>query len=478
MNIVLAISEVEGLVKTGGLADVGRALAVQLAERGHNVSVFMPYYAALNGIAELNHLNTIEIAEPLLSKSRVYQFDIQHCNWLGVDLYLVDYPEYFQRNGLYNDEYHAFDDNGERFSFFSGAVLHSMIHLQLHADIIHCHDWHTAVLPFLLKHNKADCFANTRSVITIHNAAFQGVFQIESVPFLRHHPSILGQVHGGYINMLKMGLTFADKITTVSPNYAQELLTPLGSHGLDDLLSMRQQDLCGVLNGCDYAAWSPVSDPYIAASYDAKTLAGKAKCKQDLQLCFSLDEDNHTPMLGMVCRLTDQKGFSYLLPIIPELLKHNVQLVIAGTGDPEVCMALNTLVERFPKQLAFFNGFSEEMAHKIEAGADFFLMPSQFEPCGLNQMYSLAYGTLPIVRAVGGLKDTVFDIHEQPDQATGVVFHQPTSEALLACLRRALLFYHEFPEQYNKVQERGMNTKFTWQEACNQYEALYTTMSI
>lgn len=473
MNIVLAISEIEGLVKTGGLADVGKALSLELAAREHKVSVFLPYYSVLEGIEELSYLHTIEVNEPLLSQSQIYQFDLKHTQWRGVDLYLVDYPEYFHRNGLYNDQYHAFDDNGERFSFFSGAVLHSMIHLGISADIIHCHDWHTAVLPFLLKHNKADMLKQTSSIVTIHNAAFQGVFQIETVPFLRHHPAILSQVHGGYINMLKMGLEFADKITTVSPNYANEIRTPLGSHGLHDVLTMRHNDLSGILNGCDYSLWDPSCDPYLTAPYSVDDTSGKQNCKQDLQHSFSLDENSQLPVIGMVCRLTDQKGFSYLLPIIPELLKHKVQLVIAGTGDPSVCMALNTLVEHYPKQLAFFNGFSDEMAHKIEAGADFFLMPSQFEPCGLNQMYSLAYGTLPIVRAVGGLRDTVIDIHEQPSNATGIVFHEPNSDALLACLRRALLFYHESPDEFMAVQTRGMRMKFTWQSACNEYEALY-----
>jgi starch synthase len=476
MNVVLAISEIEGLVKTGGLADVGRALALQLAEHDHTVSVFMPYYQAISALKELSELEHIEIEEPLFSQSQVYQFNLKVTEWKGVKLYLVDYPEFFDREGLYSDRYHAYDDNGERFSFFSGAVLHSLIHLKIHADIIHCHDWHTAVLPFLLKHNPAECFANTKSIITVHNAAFQGVVQLETVPFLRHHPAILSQVHGGYINMLKMGLAFADKITTVSPNYARELLTHLGSHGLDEVLLHRQADLIGILNGCDYSAWDPSNDTYLEHHYSIDDLAGKKLCKRHLQSCFDLPEDDTTPLLGMVCRLTNQKGFGYLLPILPELLRHKVQLVIAGTGDPSVCMELNTLAEQFPKQFAFFNGFSDEMAHKIEAGADFFLMPSQFEPCGLNQMYSLAYGTLPIVRAVGGLRDTVIDIHESDTQSTGVVFHDPTSEALLACLRRALLFYHESPDIYTEVQTRGMLTRFTWQEATGKYERLYQQM--
>lgn len=476
MNLVFAISEVEGLVKTGGLADVGKALSIELASRGHNTIVFMPYYKSLKDNPELGNAKTIKINEPLLSQGRSYEFDVQHTEWRGTQLYLIDFPDYFDRDGLYNDKYNAFDDNGERFSFFSGAILHSLIHLDIKADIIHCHDWHTAVLPFLLKHNTAQCLQKTRSVMTIHNAAFQGVTRLDSIPFLMHHPAILSQVHSGYINMLKMGLTFADKITTVSPNYAMELLTPLGSHGLHEILSLRSNDLIGILNGCDYDAWDPTSDPYLISHYSVDSLTGKTQCKTDLQSNFNVSQSASIPVIGMVCRLTEQKGFDYLLPIIPELLKHKVQLLIAGTGDPSVCMALNELVEKHPDKFAFFNGFSEEMAHKIEAGADFFLMPSQFEPCGLNQMYSLAYGTLPIVRAVGGLKDTVVDIHENAGTATGLTFHNPTSDDLLACLRRALLFYHETPSEFSSVQKRGMMTLFTWQGSCNKYEALYNKM--
>lgn len=476
MNIVFAISEVEGLVKTGGLADVGKALSIALADQDHEVSVFLPYYAALKSLDILGEAENITLEEPLFSESRVYNFNLLKASWQGVTLYLVDYPEYFDRDGLYGDAYHAYEDNGERFSFFSGAILHSLYHLNIKADIIHCHDWHTGVLPFLLHNNPDEFFAETKSIITIHNAAFQGVVQLESIPFLRHHPEVLSQVHGGYINMLQMGILFATKITTVSPNYANELLTDLGSHGLHACLQQRKDDLVGILNGCDYTAWNPKTDVYLNQHFDVESLQNKSDCKTDLQHTFSLPESSRIPVIGMVCRLTDQKGFGYLLPILPKLLKHNIQLVIAGTGDPAVCMELNTLAEENPEKFAFFNGFSEEMAHKIEAGSDFFLMPSQFEPCGLNQMYSLAYGTLPIVRGIGGLKDTVVDLHEKPESATGLVFYEPSSAALLACVRRALLFYHEFPDLMQQTQIRGMQTKFTWESSTIEYLSLYKSV--
>lgn len=473
MNIVFAISEVEELVKTGGLADVGKALPLALKRMGHEVSIVMPCYRQLK---EAHTLTTDATAQILSTKGKDYHFEIQHLTWHGITVYLIDYPDYFDRDGLYSSAYNAFEDNGERFSFFSGAVLKALQSLSIKPDVIHCHDWHAAMLPFLLRYDHAAYFDNTKTVFTIHNAAFQGVHRLESITYLRHHPAILSQVHGGYINMLQSGITFADKVTTVSPNYAQELLTDLGSHGLHERLVTRQQDLVGILNGCDYTQWNPATDAFLPANYDGDSLHKKLTCKLHLQQTTGLTEDANIPMLGMVCRLTEQKGFGYLVPILDELMQHNMQMVIVGTGDPKVCMDLGEYAQKHPNQFAFINGFSSEHAHLIEAGADFFLMPSQFEPCGLNQMYSLAYGTVPIVRAVGGLKDTVIDYSDKA-RATGFIFDAPTPHALLTCIRRALLFYHEHPKAFRKMQLRGMHTRFTWEEAARHYEALFISMT-
>jgi len=474
VNIVFAISEVEELVKTGGLADVGKALPLALHDMGENISIVMPYYRA---IASAHDAPIIANAQTLFTDSKVYNFCVRHMLFNGIDLYLIDYPEYFDRDGLYTNTYEAFDDNSERFSFFCGAVLHTLSSLSLPADIIHCHDWHTAMLPFLMTHDQSGHFTHTKTVFTIHNAAFQGVHALESIPFLRHHPGILTQVHGGYINMLQTGIEFASKITTVSPNYASELLTDLGSHGLHERLVKRGADLSGILNGCDYKQWDPATDKYLPANYNVDTLHTKNVCKLALQKTARLPEDERIPVIGMVCRLTEQKGFGYILPILDELVAHNLQIVIVGTGDPHVCMDLDEFAQQHPTQFAFINGFSTEHAHHVEAGADFFLMPSQFEPCGLNQMYSLAYGTVPIVRAVGGLKDTVFDI-TQTSEATGFSFNEPTPEALLSCIRRALLFYYEHPVKFREMQQRGMRTRFTWEHAAEKYVALYRAMFI
>lgn len=473
MNIVFAISEVEDLVKTGGLADVGKALPLALLDAGEQISIIMPYYKA---IADEYKLADACAQQTLFAEGKVYHYNIKQLSWQGLDIYFIDYPEYFARDGLYSSTYEAYQDNAERFSFFCGAALNALQALSIQPDIIHCHDWHTAMLPFLLRFDQSGYFNQTKTVFTIHNAAFQGVHKLDDIPYLRHHPAILSQIHGGYINMLQSGIEFATKVTTVSPNYAKELLTDLGSHGLHDRLVMRQQDLSGILNGCDYGQWNPQDDAYLPQNYSADTLHDKKTCKLALQELSHLPQNPDVPLLGMVCRLTEQKGFGYLVPILQDLMHHNVQMVIVGTGDPTVCMDLDEFAQNHPQQFAFINGFSTHHAHLVEAGADFFLMPSQFEPCGLNQMYSLAYGTLPIVRSVGGLKDTVIDQCQDKENATGFVFDAPTPEALLACIRRALLFYYEHPVQFREMQIRGMQTRFTWEASAESYLALYRTM--
>ncbi|RDV25567.1 glycogen synthase GlgA [Alteromonas aestuariivivens] len=474
MKIVFAISEVEDLVKTGGLADVGKALPLALSEMGHEVVIVLPYYQA---IAREYQLADACPPQTLFAESQVYHYRLKELHWHGIQVYFVDYPEYFDRDGLYSNAYEAYKDNGERFSFFCGAVLSALQAISWQPDVIHCHDWHTAMLPYLMAYDRSGFFSDSKTVFTIHNAAFQGVNKLEDIPFLRHHPGILSQVHGGYINMLQSGIEFAHKVTTVSPNYAQELLTDLGSHGLHDRLVSRRSDMSGILNGCDYSQWDPATDPYLPENYSADNLLAKKTCKLTLQEKSGLPQNADVPLIGMVCRLTEQKGFGYLIPILDDLMSHNLQIVIVGTGDPKVCMDLGEFAQSHPAQFAFINGFSTEHAHLVEAGADFFLMPSQFEPCGLNQMYSLAYGTIPIVRAVGGLKDTVIDLKDDANGATGFVFSAPSSSALLSCIRRALLFYYEHPVAFREMQLRGMATRFTWQAAADSYATLYQSMS-
>lgn len=476
MKIAFVVSEVEDIIKTGGLADVGKALPLALKALGHDVRIIMPGYRKV--IAGLNAPQTITTHVHEHSQCDLYTTALE-----DVPVYLVGH-DYFDRDDLYAQNNQAFADNGSRFAFFSQAVLDVLQAIEFYPDVLSCHDWHTGLTPFFLQQHNAGChaasipsvFAHTKSVISIHNAAFQGVFGYDQIPHLAPFGHQLHAHDHDVINMLKLGIIYADKITAVSPTYAQELLTHLGSHGLALQLQNRAMDLKGILNGCDYTQWDPQTDPTLPAHYSADDLSGKTQCKKSLQEAFDLPLDPNVPMFGMVCRLTKQKGFDYLMPILSQLMQHKMQLVIVGTGDPYVCKQLADFHAVHPTKFAFFEGFSHELAHLVEAGADFFLMPSEFEPCGLNQMYSLAYGTLPIVRAVGGLKDTVIGLDQQRHEATGLSFAAPEPQDLLHTIRRALLLYREAPEEYSAIQQRAMRVRFTWEASAQQYELLFKQM--
>ncbi|WP_100657740.1 glycogen synthase GlgA [Alteromonas flava] len=478
MQIAFAVSEVEDLVKTGGLADVGKALPVALSHLGHDVRIVMPLYKSI-----AQHANLSDACSPLTLQypGGTEGFSVKQLSLHGVTVYLIDAPQYFMREGLYTDGYEPYADNGQRFAFFAQAVLVTLSHLSFIPDILHCNDWHTGIIPSLMRlnHNPtiAEEFTQTRSILTIHNAAFQGVFSAQTVPLVAGLEQVIPVDSGGYVNFLQSGLSHCDAITSVSPTYAKELLTDLGSHGLSGVLQPRASRLVGILNGCDYSQWDPASDEYIEDHFSLDDMSGKRKCKSKLQKFAKLPRKARVPVVGMVCRLTTQKGFGYIMPILERLLAHNVQLVIVGTGDPTVVEQLQHLSQKYSDKFAFIHGFSNQYAHWIEAGSDFFLMPSEFEPCGLNQMYSLAYGTLPIVRGVGGLKDTVVDHEANPAHATGFMFLAPQPQALLDCIRRALLHYHEDPDSFTELQQRAMQTRFTWEASAQQYAALYEKLA-
>ncbi len=471
MKILFIVSEVEDLAKTGGLADVAKSLPIALTAMGHDVRIVKPWYKSL---AERYPREDVCPQQTLYAGDRSYTFGIKQLELEKVPVYCIDYPAYFHRDGLYSDGYHAYGDNAERFAFFSDAALQVAKAVNFQPDIVHCNDWHTALVPYFLHQDTSGFFSRSRSVLTIHNGAFQGTHGLDDIPYLRQHPALQEQKdYCGTLNFLKLGIRFAHKINAVSPNYAYELLTPLGSHNLYNEFQKRRLDVSGILNGCDYRQWDPISDVHLPAHYSPDDLAGKHICKTTLQREAGLPENPNVPVLGMVCRLTEQKGFGYLLPILENLLQHNIQLVIVGTGDPSISDALRLCSEQHNDKFAFKQDFSIRLSHLVEAGCDFFLMPSLFEPCGLNQMYSLAYGTIPIVRAVGGLKDTVLDLGHAPDQATGFVFEHPDASALLNCIRRALLFYHEHPHEFISMQKRAMTTRFTWHQAALNYQQLY-----
>lgn len=472
-NILFAVSEIEGIVKTGGLADVAKALPLTLNQLGYDARTVLPYYQQIHTTLPIE--NALETVEFSLALSQEYQVKVHLFRHNESLVYAVDIDPLFNRVGIYSSGYHAFDDNGERFGVYAIAVLHFFEHFaeqaQFSPEIIHCNDWHTGLIPALFEQSDYWRNSNCKTLLSIHNGAFQGIFQAHTVP------SLLQKFGWEYfdvdtINFLKQGIRYAGKVVAVSPNYAEELLTPLGSHYLYDTFQEAKHKCHGILNGCEYKDWSPETDPLIPFNYDVNSLDIKAKNKQALQEQLGLTVDANTPIIAQVSRITDQKGFDYLIPALRRLAQHRVQLVIAGQGDPFYVEQLKNIAAKYPERIHFHNGYSEELAHQYMAGADYFLVPSLFEPCGLTQMYALAYGTLPIVRKVGGLKDTVRDLTRFAN-ANGFVFTQPNADHLVSAIRRGLVFYHECKKTYREMQVRAMNTKYLWQESAVKYVELY-----
>ncbi|WP_104398853.1 glycogen synthase GlgA [Vibrio penaeicida] len=475
MNIWFTVSEAEGLVKSGGLADVAKALPKALQVLGHDVSIVIPGYRTLPGL---------ESAEVVLNTELDFwphvRYQVKKLSLDGVPVYAVECHKYFDRSELYAESNQAYPDNGERFGFFASACLDILPKLGIKPDIIHANDWHTGLVPFLLKtrYEHDERFLSIRSVLTVHNAIFKGVYtyhDLEIIPEL--NLSGLEQLQYGQdrISMLRAGVAYADKVNAVSPNYAAELMTALGSHGMVDDFVHRSADLYGILNGCDYSEWDPKTDKYLDHHYEAEAssmVKGKQLNKCQLQEEVGLPTEE-LPVFGMVCRLTHQKGFHYLLPIIEQFLRNDVQLVIVGTGEPQVAAKLHEVASRYPNKFAFIEAYNNRLAHLVEAGSDFFLMPSEFEACGLNQIYSMAYGTLPIVREVGGLKDTVVDYDKDEKLATGLSFLEPTPEALLIAMQRALILYLQQPSEVQRVRLNAMSTEFSWEASANEYVNMY-----
>jgi len=475
MNILFLISEVEDIIKTGGLADVGKALPIALSTRGHTVKIVLPYYKQI--AADFSLSNAMP-RQSLRIHQQQYEYDVKQLSLHNLDVYLIDHPYFSENDSPYSEERHS---NAQRFAFFSLAALKVANELNFVPDIIHTHDWHTAMAnyyvksDFIARHNilaETSFFAQSKTVLTIHNAAFQCVCPLSKVPLLDHASHAQVNTDNAYINVLKTGILYADKVCPVSPTYAQEVKSVVGSHGIYDVINQAPHKVIGVLNGCDYTQWDPSTDTLIPHNYSSDDLSGKALCKQALQKKAVLNVNKSMPLFGMVCRATRQKGFDYLMPMLNDLFEHKVQLVIMGTGDATITKELRRLAEQYSGQFAFIEAFSPEWAHLIEAGSDFFLMPSEFEPCGLNQMYSLAYGTLPVVRRVGGLADTVIDASQ--NNSTGFVFAEPTSEALLSCLRRVLLLNKEQPSLLAKMKKQAMQQRFLWEDAAEQYEKIYS----
>lgn len=477
MNILLLSSEVAGIIKSGGLADVAKALPVQLQAEGHDVRVVMPCYTCIEGYENFPVIGQGVLNESSSDESIKIPYTIRktYINKI-VEVWLIDCKRYFDRTSMYGDNNQAYGDNGERFAFFAAAALDACTRVNYWFDILHCNDWHTGIAPMLLriKYAKDPYLSKARSVLTIHNGAFQGAFDRSQIRMLPEIKDIYNDkiTQGSYINFLKCGVFYADKINTVSPGYAKELTTYLGGHGMTQNYLDRQQDLSGIVNGCDYSDWDPKTDQLLRIRYDLESIDQKVLGKYLLQRKLGF-EMGDTPLYGMVARLTDQKGIGLLIPILDRFLEHKVQVVIEGTGDPALQNVIAEIAQRHPGKMVFQPVYNNVLAHQIEAAADFFLMPSIFEPCGLNQIYSLAYGTLPIVRAVGGLKDTVIDYDQDKANGTGFIFYDPNSEELLSCLRRTLILYLEDPNELKRIRHNAMKVRFNWSDSCQKYIELY-----
>jgi starch synthase len=472
MRVLFVASEGLPFSKTGGLADVVEALPKALVTQGHEVIVVLPRYRRTTAKGVAVPSLTVPMGAGLRFPSVL---DGGRVN--DVQYFFVDDPEYFDRDQLYGAAGADYPDNAERFAEFSRAAI-EIAKQVWRPEVIHCHDWQTALVPVLLRtlYAKDPQFQEVPAVLTIHNMGYQGIFPASAirrigVPDTLFTPAALEFY--GQANYLKGGLLYADRLTTVSRKYADEIQNSEYGHGLEGVVRSRADRLTGILNGVDYSVWDPSHDRLIAARYSSKEFAGKQKCKADLLQQFQLPDGNlQRPVLGIVSRFADQKGFDLLEEIAEELLEEEVVIVALGAGEPGHERKFRELAQRFPARMAVKIAYDNVLAHKIEAGADMFLMPSRYEPCGLNQIYSLRYGTVPIVRATGGLEDTVDAYDPATGEGTGFKFQEYSGQALLAAIRRALQVYRD-PVAWRRLQARGMAKDFSWKASAAEYGRLY-----
>ncbi len=473
LNVVFVSSEAVPFAKTGGLADVSGTLPVALKKVSCKVTLFLPFYRqVLSGGFEIEPTG-LEVSVPL--GRRELRAEIMRASSNDLPVYLIKRDEFFDRSYLYGTPEGDYFDNLERFTLFSRAVVEAIKTRGFKPHIIHCNDWQTGLIPAYLKDVYRDdpFFTTTATVFTIHNIAYQGIFP----PFLFELTGLNGRVFTpegmefwGNINLLKAGIVFSDIVTTVSSGYSKEIQTPEYGYGLDGVLRARRKDLHGVVNGVDYSEWDPEKDGLIRANYSEKDLTGKRLCKEDLLEEFDLRIDLEVPLIGIISRLADQKGMDILSEAMEELMSLDLAMVVLGTGDRRYQDLFEGLSRRWHGKLGVKITFDNRLAHKIEAGCDMILMPSRYEPCGLNQIYSLKYGTVPIVRATGGLDDTIEDYRD--GHGTGFKFRDYTASALVAKVKEALSVYRD-KRQWTALQRRGMKKDFSWENSARRYKDLY-----
>jgi starch synthase len=476
MKVAFLASEVAPYAKTGGLADVAGALPKHLARAGLEVKVIMPLYREVRSKGL-----------PLLRAAADLSFD-----WHGgpavfsvweeptakATVYFIEKNDYFERDGLYGAPAGDFPDNGERFAFFCRSALETLKALNFAPDILHVHDWQAALAPAYLRCVYGDdpFFKKTKTLLTIHNLAYQGVFERGildriGLPESLFRPEALEFF--GRVNFLKAGLLFGTALNTVSPRYSREIQTPEFGCGLDGLLGRRSEALSGILNGADYAAWNPANDPAIARNYTPDDLSGKAACKGALLAAFGLPVfQKDLPLVGLVSRLAGQKGLDILIDAMGGLFSLGLRLVVLGQGEAKIQDGLKAAAARYPSFFGLRIAFDENLAHQIYAGSDMFIIPSRYEPCGLTQMYSLKYGSVPVVRATGGLDDTVQEFDPAAGTGNGFKFKEADPSAVVGAVRRAVAFYSRKPI-WTKLVRNGMACDFSWERAAADYLALY-----
>jgi len=470
LRVLLCTSEAVPFAKTGGLADVAGALPPALAKLGHDVRLALPKYAEID--PKITSEPVGRVFDVLIGGKPVSVSVEQSDDLPGVLTYLVNCPEYFDRAGLYGHP-----DDPERFGLFCLAILQFIKSSDWRPDVIHCNDWQTALIPVNLKTRYAEdpVLSKIGTVLTIHNLAYQGMFEpaaLEAIGLDRSLFTVDGLEFYGHANFLKGGLLFADVLNTVSKTYAQEIQTTEYGERLDGVLAGRRADLYGILNGVDYVEWDPATDRFIAANYDARNLGAKAANKAALQRRYGLAERGEAPLFGLVSRFAGQKGLDILAEVLPHFLQLEAQFVLLGTGEPHYEELLSSLAKRFPDKMGVSLAFDNPLAHLIYAGSDMFLMPSRYEPCGLGQIISLRYGTIPVVRSTGGLADTITDFKPETREGNGFAFEDYSAAALMGAMARGMMSFGAKP-LWSRLIQNAMACDFSWDRSAREYQDLY-----
>lgn len=481
INVLFAASEIEPYAKTGGLADVSSALPKTLKQKGINVISVMPLYSKIN--REKYKLEKIMDMACVHMGNCEEWFSVYHtCEPYGNDVYFIEFNKYFDRRGIYHEESGEYQDNPFRYAFFCRAAMQLAKDLNFKPDIIHVNDWQTSYIPYYLRCAEDPFFHNTKSVLTIHNIGYQGSFEPHVLDYAKIYLNDFnaGAFESfGRINILKGGIAFADKITTVSPTYAHEIKGPIGGGGLHDLLTARSNDLLGIINGIDTNVWNPSKDELIAKTYSVSSYkTGKKANKKALQKMFDLRNAPNIPLFAFIGRFAAQKGLGLLAGAVERAVNSMAcQVVILGSGDEAAQWYFGGLPARYSGTIGAYIGYDEERSHLIEAGSDFFLMPSLYEPCGLNQMYSQAYGTLPVARATGGLDDTIEQYDESAGHGTGFKFYDIDPNALFNTMGWAVSTYFDRPAHMDNMIKQAMKKDFSWDQSIKQYMDLYKALT-